>query len=169
MDTVPSHIGIPGNDLADLAAKQASTLFPLPCIGIPPLDFKQQVKSCLAQQWTSSWEQIPLTNKLRSITRSPGCDYWSCLPHRRDQVTICRLRLGHTLLTHGFLLQKTPAPICVACNVPLSVKHILLECGAYASYRENVDLPSSLPEIFSISVTSKLLAFLELIGLRGKL
>jgi hypothetical protein len=36
-------------------------------------------------------------------------------------VVILRLRLGHTYLTHGYLLRKELAPVCDTCHVPLTV------------------------------------------------
>jgi hypothetical protein len=46
---------------------------------------------------------------------------------RRDEVT--RRRKGHSRLTHSFLLQREDPPECVFCKCPLTVKHILTECG----------------------------------------
>ena len=103
---VPSHVGIQVSDLADLAAKEASRAFPVPPIGVPPSDFKVYVKSCLKREWSMLWEAVPLTNKLRSISSAPCCEYSSLLPCRRDQVTFTRLRIGHTALTHTYLLKK---------------------------------------------------------------
>ena len=48
---------------------------------------------------------------------------------RVDEVIICRMRLGHTLFTHGYLADNDVAPHCELCNnVFLSVKHIMVEC-----------------------------------------
>ena len=35
--------------------------------------------------------------------------------------------LLHSYLTHSFILRKEEAPVCVACNTVLTVKHILSE------------------------------------------
>ena len=39
-----------------------------------------------------------------------------------------RLHIGHTRLTHSFLLSGDDLPECVTCQCPLTVKHILVEC-----------------------------------------
>ena len=40
-----------------------------------------------------------------------------------------RLRIGHTRLTHSYLIEHTDPPKCANCNQLLSVKHILTEQG----------------------------------------
>ena len=52
---------------------------------------------------------------------------YSCI----DEVVISRMRLGHTLLTHGYLMDNDvpdEAPHCQLCNnALLSGKHIMVE------------------------------------------
>jgi len=38
------------------------------------------------------------------------------------------LRIGHTNLTHGFLMANEEPPTCQTCGIELSVKHSLTEC-----------------------------------------
>jgi len=40
-----------------------------------------------------------------------------------------RLCIGHTRLTHSYLIEHTDPPKCANCNQLLSVKHILTEQG----------------------------------------
>ena len=40
-----------------------------------------------------------------------------------------RLRIGHSYLTHSFILRREEAPVCVACGAVITVKHILIECA----------------------------------------
>jgi len=47
---------------------------------------------------------------------------------RRDSVLLNRLRIGHTRLTHSFLLSGDDIPERGTCQCPLTVKHILVEC-----------------------------------------
>ena len=41
---------------------------------------------------------------------------------------MCRLRIGHTFTTHSFLLKGEDPPICVPCQEPYTVRHILTNC-----------------------------------------
>ena len=47
---------------------------------------------------------------------------------RKENTVLNRLRIGHSYLTHSFILRKEEAPVCVACNAALTIKHILIEC-----------------------------------------
>ena len=39
------------------------------------------------------------------------------------------LHIGHSYLTHSFILRKEEAPVCVACGAVVTVKYILIECA----------------------------------------
>ena len=47
---------------------------------------------------------------------------------REKKTVLYRLHIGHSYLTHSFILRTEEAPDCFACNVPITVKHILIEC-----------------------------------------
>ena len=47
------------------------------------------------------------------------------------EVILTRLRIGHTRVTHSFLMENGNMPYCQDCLVPLSVLHILAECLTY--------------------------------------
>ena len=47
---------------------------------------------------------------------------------RRDQIKICRIRIGHTILTHQHILKKDEPPLCDRCNKPLKIEHLLINC-----------------------------------------
>ena len=52
---------------------------------------------------------------------------------RTNEPVLARLHIGHSYLTHSFILSAEDPPVCVACDCRLTVKHILLEC---ADFRE---------------------------------
>ncbi|KAJ4439195.1 hypothetical protein ANN_07312 [Periplaneta americana] len=57
-----------------------------------------------------------------------------------NQVFINRLRIGHTKLTHGYLLKKKPPPVCNTCSETLSVKHIVQDCPQYNQLRQQLEM-----------------------------
>ncbi|MPC19957.1 hypothetical protein E2C01_012887 [Portunus trituberculatus] len=46
-----------------------------------------------------------------------------------------RLRIGHTYLTQRYLLTRDPQPYCDDCLVPLTVRHLLVECPSLMDLR----------------------------------
>ena len=54
---------------------------------------------------------------------------------RKFEVILSRLRIGHTRLTHGFLMEKGPQPFCNDCLVPLTVRHLIVECPSFIDER----------------------------------
>ena len=135
---VPSHVGIPGNELADRAAQEATKRNA--SINVPVLrcDIKSQIKRESAAKWKEEWQMIPeSSNKLREITDSPFHFAHSTCTDRRWERALSRLRLGHSRITHGYLMSGGSPPMCDHCDeeTRLSIKHILVECPAYREKR----------------------------------
>ena len=131
---MPSHVGIPGNEAADRAASTCATRN-VDIHEIPYQDYKTTVKKCIRRSWQNEWNH-ELNNKLHVV--KPLLDEWASARHRDRffEVVLCRLRIGHTHLTHGYLLRGEDPPTCEHCSDPLTVVHILLECPAYDRYRQ---------------------------------
>ena len=55
---------------------------------------------------------------------------------RKKEVILCRLCIGHTRLTHGFLMSGDPQIYCEDCLVPLTVRHLLVECPSLGELRD---------------------------------
>ena len=75
-------------------------------------------------------------NKLHSIYPTVGTVKGSKNMSRYDSVLLNRLRIGHSRLTHSFLLYGDGPPTCQSCGIPLTVKHILVECSNLRAIRE---------------------------------
>nr|XP_053627800.1 uncharacterized protein LOC128685341 [Cherax quadricarinatus] len=131
---VPGHVDVQGNEQADTAARSAVHDLPVSYRGIPFTDYFAAISSHLHTRWQQRWSTM-LGNKLQSIKLSIG--YWPSSYHqcRGWETTLSRLRIGHTRLTHGYLMERRPAPLCENCQAPLSVSHILLDCPLYQRAR----------------------------------
>jgi kelch-like protein 2/3 len=132
---VPSHIGIPGNEAADTAAKAASTSdnaidYP----NIPHKDYYPLFKKTLKNCWQETWSNTA-DNKLRQIKETIKPWPSSAQKVRKHERVLARLRIGHTRLTHGYLMERGRPPYCDDCLVPLTVKHMLAECPSYRAER----------------------------------
>lgn len=132
---VPGHVDVRGNDEADRRAKQsASSNTRYINMGVPCRDVYPSIRVALTISWQRIWRETT-ENKLRDI--KPTVRPWSSslCKDRRMEVVLCRLRIGHSLLTHGFLMERGPPPYCVDCLVPLTVKHIIAECPSFLAER----------------------------------
>ncbi|KAI5721502.1 hypothetical protein M8J77_021610 [Diaphorina citri] len=140
---IPSHVGIHGNDKADLLAKE--TLYSTsPAIDkIPIQDFKHILKRKIMSSWHEDWEYL-IGNKLRLIKEENKPWHPPQTFSRRDQVTLTRLRIGHTNLTHVHLMRKEQPPECNVCQCNLTVKHILKDCCKYQNIRNPNNLHACL-------------------------
>ena len=82
---------------------------------------------------------------------------------------MARLRLGHTRVTHSYLLQGEEQPHRVGCDAPFTVRHILLECGDFAQVRNNCFNVLNMKQLFpGIHIDSNM-TFLRQINLFNKI
>ena len=126
---VPSHVGIPGNELADREAKSVineNIKFP----SIPYEDVRPIIRSSIRKKWQDRWASPSLQNNKRYKRIRMTINHWPSSYHknRQTEVKLSRLRIGHTRYTHQFILEGSDAPVCVQCALPLSVEHILVHC-----------------------------------------
>ena len=101
---------------------------------------------------------VPLRNY--SLTHSLTYQHVRSLS-RRDAVIIHWLRIGHTRLTHSYLLSGTDQPECSACHCPLTVKHILIECPALISSRNKHFTASSMKNLFHNVAARNIINFIK--------
>ena len=80
---------------------------------------------------------------------------------RREQVVISRLRIGHTRLTHSFILKQEPRPQCLTCQTTCTVKHILIECRSFAVIRKRFFKVNNLTDLFENVKIDDILSFLR--------
>ena len=67
-------------------------------------------------------------------------------------------------LTHSFILGKEEAPVCVACNTVITVKHILIECANLLEIRKKYFEEKSLYLLFLSVIPQVIFDFLREIG-----
>ena len=131
---VLSHVGIRGNELADKAAKTALKGRKIN-ITLPFTDFRPTIKQYLRKQWSDFW-LLQTENKLQVVQPALVCSMWFCRERRREEIVPCHLRIGHSFLTHRYLLAGEDPPECISCQENLTVDHILLHCLEYYHIRE---------------------------------
>ena len=165
---VPGHVGVPGNEQADQLARAAIDILPISPLSLPRSDIKIFIRQAVRASWQTEWSSLQ-RNKLREVLPVISSKYIN--PHPRSwSVKLTRLRIGHTRITHGYLMTQDPQPYCPDCIVPLTVKHFLLECPSYGQHRHLFGFPGppALCELFQTSnclVNGPLHTYLHRIGL----
>lgn len=140
---VPGHVNITGNEFADQIAKEAHMSPLLTTINNNYIDIIKYIKNCLSKDFhaifnkTSPWYQRSNSNR-NSITRTIVSTQSEL--KKLDLVKFLRIRLGHTRLTHKYLLDSTYSKLCSFCNysTSASVEHILLNCQKFVYIRNIV-------------------------------
>ena len=100
---------------------------------LPFQDYISSIHRSFRTSGESHWDQcVADGNKLAQLILSLAP--WSSYSQRcrRLEVSLCRLCIGHTRLTHGHLMALDVLPICNHYQVRLSISHILGECPTYS-------------------------------------
>jgi len=131
------------------------TRMKLPATGMYP-----RITKLIFDEWQEVWNCCA-GNKLHAIRPTVGyCKQKTCLS-RRDTVLLNRLRIGHTPLTHSFLLSGDDLPECGTCQCSLTVKHILVECVDFKDIRNKHFVASSIKDLFDNIEAHKIIDFIK--------
>ena len=164
---VPSHVGIKGNEAADQAAKAALDS-PVSDTKVPAVDWLPKSTEYIKNQHKIHWENIQ-NNKLKTIVPDLSKQQQIQCDKRKDEVVLTRLRIGHSRLTHSFLMKGEPAPICICCDTAYTIKHILLDCVDFADTRKLFYTATDMFDLFTNITKEKILDFIREIGLFTKI
>ena len=142
---VPGHVGIQGNDAADVLAKSVATRPTHISNIIETKDIKRALTAMSHEEYVNNWisysHQYKTINPLGSKAIYPKKITISKL------ASTIRLRLGHCLVPHGHILNGSSQTNCIFCNIhDNTVKHILDECPIFSASRRRFfgDTPPSM-------------------------
>jgi ribonuclease HI len=141
IEWVPAHRGIPGNEAADAAAKEAHSLPFITIPALPTQDIKHDISRAMSEAWTDYWIQqrnnSRVGNHLALIKQTIKEWPWASIPaNRKLETAMTRLRIGHSgLNAHMYRMGMTHTPLC-DCGVPETVEHVLKTCPNYDQQRQ---------------------------------
>ena len=124
---------------------------------IPYTDFKYNISVYLDDILQGEWN-INVTSKLFEVQPIIKRSF-TPMERRRDDVVLCRARIGHAYFKNGYLSRGELRPMC--CNTRLTVRHVLLSCAKYAHIRRKYFAFNSLSELFTDTPAGFIIQFLR--------
>ena len=125
---VPAHTGISGNEKADKLAKAAVKKENVEVtLHLSKAEGKCLVWRGIMAQWQQLWERETKGRHLFSLNGRVTESTKPCGMRRKEQVTIAKMRIGHTLLNSTlFIIGKHQDGMCDECQQPETVPHVLI-------------------------------------------
>ena len=165
----PAHVGISGNENVDKLAKTALTKHQNRNLLLNWADIKPVINKHINALWQHKWN-AEVNNKYHHILpdlkeKLPN----KTNPNRKQETVMSRLRIGHTWLTHSYLLKQEHAPFCFACDSLYTVRHILVECSDFADTRRKYYSTNDMGKLFREVDPSKLTEYLKEIGIYNRI
>ena len=142
-----------------MVAKSALSLS-ITNLKIPHSDFKSNIPQFVINKCQSIWEK-QTENKLYELKPNfnSKCSFLNL--NRHDQTKITRCRIGHTRLTHSYLLNNEQPPLCVSCNEPFTIKHFLISCIDFHHIRTKYFNAKTVKELLNVSFVDKIISVLK--------
>ena len=101
---IPSHISIAGDENVDQKAKDSLNLHPTNFL-FPYSNFEPFINIYIVNKWQILWNNSA-GNKLFEIKPVIGQSQPVVRNVRQEEVVLARLRIGHTRITHSYLLKR---------------------------------------------------------------
>ena len=79
-------------------------------VDVPYTDFKHLINQYIFSTWKDDWNGA-VANKLHSVKPVLGDWQSSYRRCRKDEVVLCHAHIGHTYMTHSYILKKDPPPV----------------------------------------------------------
>ncbi|XP_057691989.1 uncharacterized protein LOC130915851 [Corythoichthys intestinalis] len=134
---VPAHVGIEGNEVVDILAKQSLRALGIERQGVlSRAEGKSIIGGYIQKRWQEYWEAQETGRHFFSIQSQVGVGR-RLGRSRREEVVLSRMRIGHTGLNDSLhRIGKHKDGKCKHCGERETVEHILMVCGKYGEQRD---------------------------------
>ena len=150
----------------DQKAKDSLNLHPTK-FSIPYANFKSFINRYILNKWQILWNNS-VGYKLFEIKPVIGQSQPVVRNIRQEEVVLARLRIGHTRITHSYLLKREEPSYCFGCDTLFTVRHFLLECGDFSHINKYFHV-DTIKQLFNDVPIDNVFLFLKEINLFNKL
>ena len=171
----PSHIGIKGNETADILAKSAANESHQRFEKTFHKDFKPLFKEKILSRWQLEWTAHINNMAEHDVMEiiKPQIKSWNPTSPltRFEEVLLCRLRLGHTRLTHEYRMSQSTRTLCDLCHTPISIPHILIDCPKFSLPRKVFGINPTMKSVLHEETVNirKIIEFLKVINILDRI
>ena len=133
-------------------------------ITLPHSEFKPFVKRFSRGKWYDFWA-TQIYNKPHTLWYSAAhIRMWITVKSRKSQRSACSLptvQLGHTYITHVYLLAGEDPPVRISCQENVTAGHILIHCAEYFHVRYQCFDVDNLGELVSAVSPDIIIRFIQ--------
>ena len=154
---IPAHVGIEGNEEADLIAKNGHNNQDTIPADLDYSEVKVLIKAAQYRRWQLIYDTQKHEYHIGQIKPIIQKWPWTAIKNRKIETAMSKLRLGHAGLNHHLnKFDMADSPLCDTCREPETITHYLLSCRRYDNQRIRLNQALNRQRIFNPDICTLL-------------